>query len=275
MPHSLRVVLVFGFVFAGSALAFAQALPTTQPNFLNIVIEEVKPGRTAEHAKIEAGWPAAYEKAKSTDYYLALVSMSGPPQAWYVSPWASQAAIGENMKREDADPGLSAELARLSRVDADMLTGIRTVLLSARKDLSYGAYPDLARQRFAQFSWWRVRPGHEAAFDNAAKAYAAAAKRTGNTGGFRVYQVIAGGTGSTYLISSSAPSYADFDRTMAEGEKTMKGFSPEEGMGLEKFMKESVLSVETQRFRVDPVQSYVPRETRAQDPAFWMPKAAK
>jgi hypothetical protein len=33
-----------------------------------------------------------------------------------------------------------------------------------------------------------------------------------------------------------------------------------------------IISVETQRFRVDPAMSYVDEATRAQDPAFWNPK---
>jgi hypothetical protein len=272
---TLRVFAVASVILGTCTVARAQPLPTTQPNLLEIVIEDVKHGRAAEHAKHEAGWPAAYEKSKSTAYYLALVSMSGPPQAWYIAPWESHAAIGENMKRDDGDPALTAELSRLSRLDAEMLNGSRTVLVSARKDLSYGAYPDLARQRYFEFTWFRVRPGHEAGFEAAARAYGAAAKRTGNSGAFRVYQIVAGGNSPTYLVTSSVASYADFDRTMADGEKTMKGFTQEEGMKLEKAMADGVISVETQRFRVDPLQSYVPRETRAQDPAFWMPKPAK
>jgi hypothetical protein len=59
---------------------------------------------------------------------------------------------------------------------------------------------------------------------------------------------------------------------MTDDAKTMKGFNTEEGMAMQKFMLEGVVNLETQRFRVDPVQSYVPKETRAQDPAFWMPK---
>lgn len=276
MSIASRCALAVAFVILGTCtLANAQALPASQPNLLRIVIEDVKPGRTAEHAKTEAGWPAAYEKAKSTAYYLALVSLTGAPQAWYVEPSESHAAIDANMKRDDADPVLTAELTRLSRLDADMLNGTRTVLLSARKDLSYGAFPDLARQRFFEFSWFRVRPGHEGGFEAAAKAYAAASKRAGNSGAFRVYEIIAGGNGPTYLISSSVASYADFDRTMADGQKTMKGFTPDEGAMMQKFMAEGVISIETQQFRVDPGQSYVPRETRAQDLAFWMPKPAK
>ena len=59
---------------------------------------------------------------------------------------------------------------------------------------------------------------------------------------------------------------------MAEGETTMKGMTPEEMGVLGKFMKESVLNVSTNRYRLDPGQSYVNAETKAMDPAFWAKK---
>ena len=160
-------------------VAIAQTLPTSQPNMITIVREEVKLGRDADHAKVEAGWPAAYEKAKSPDYYLAMTSMTGAPEAWYVTAYASHAAIGDSLKREDGDAVLTAELTRLRRADADMITSVRVMQARARTDLSYGAYPDLAKQRFFEMTWFRVRPGHELQFEAAGKAYGAAAKRTG------------------------------------------------------------------------------------------------
>jgi hypothetical protein len=254
------------------SVALAQTLPTAQPNMITIVREEVKLGRDVDHARVEAGWPAAYEKAKSPDYYLAMTSMTGAPEAWYVTAFASHAAIGDSFKREDGDAVLTAELARLRRADAEMINSVRIVQARALKDLSYGAYPDLATQRFFEITWFRVRPGHEQQFEAAAKAFGAAAKRAGATSSYRVYEVVAGVPGPTYVIFSSVGSYSEFDQSMTDGEKTMKGASTEEGMALQKFMLEGVVNVETQRFRLDPVQSYVPRETRAQDPAFWMPK---
>jgi hypothetical protein len=253
-------------------VAIAQTLPTSQPNMITIVREEVKLGRDADHAKVEAGWPAAYEKAKSTDYYLAMTSMTGAPEAWYVTAYASHAAIGDSLKREEGDAVLTAELTRLRRADADMINSVRVIQATARKDMSYGAYPDLATQRFFEISWFRVRPGHEQQFEAAAKAYGAAAKRAGTNGGYRIYEVVAGVPGPTYLIFSSVGSYGEFDQSMTDGEKIMKSANTEESTTLQKFMLEGVVNVETQRFRVDPVQSYVPKETRAQDPAFWMPK---
>lgn len=90
---------------------------------------------------------------------------------------------------------------------------------------------------------------------------------------YRAYEMIAGVPGpTTYLIMSSVATFAELDQVMADGEKTMKGFTAQEGPELQKFLAEGVINTETQRFRVDPAQSYVPRETRMQDPAFWMPK---
>jgi hypothetical protein len=260
------------FLISGTGAALAQTLPTTQPNMITIVREEVKVGRIAEHQKIEAGWPAAFEKAKSPYYYLALVSTTGPTEAWYISAFESNAAIGDSMKREDSDPVLSAELARLQRADADVVSGVRMMQASARKDLSFGTFPDITKERFFEITWFRVRPGHEAQFEAAGKAYGASAKRADANSSYRVYEITAGVPGPTYLVISSVPSYADFDRMTTDGEKTMKGFNPDEGTAMQKFMLEGVLNMETQRFKLDPVQSYVPKEVRSQDTAFWMPK---
>jgi hypothetical protein len=62
---NLSASLVAIVSLAGVSVAFGQALPTTQPNYLQIYREEVKIGRSAEHVKVEAGWPLAYEKAKN------------------------------------------------------------------------------------------------------------------------------------------------------------------------------------------------------------------
>jgi len=269
---SRRLGLVFLTLFLVVPVAANAQLPTSQPNLITIAREEVKLGRDADHAKVEAGWPAAYEKAKSPDYYLAMTSMTGAPEAWYVSAYASHAAIGDSMKRDDADPVLTAELTRLRRADADMINSVRTMQARARPELSYGAYPDMAKQRFFEITWFRVRPGHEAQFEAAGKAYGSAAKRAGVTAAYRVYEIVAGIPGPTYLIFSSMTSMGELDQAMMDGDKIMKGATPDEGNALQKLMLEGVVNVETQRFRLDPVQSYVPKATRDQDPAFWIPK---
>lgn len=262
----LPVLLSLGLASAASS----QGVPTSQPSLLTIVREQVKSGHVAAHAATEAGWPAAYAKAKFTDYYLGMVSMTGPNEAWYVAPYASHTAFGESMKRESADPVLSAELSRLARADADHLDGLRTLHAMAMPELSYGAFPDLAMARFWEITTFRVRPGQEEAFAAAAKAYAAAARRAAPNASWRTYSVIAGMPGPTFLIFGSVRAFAEFDNVMKEGEGMMKAFTPEE-LGVLQKSAGALISVETQRFRLDPTQSYVDDAAKAKDPAFWSP----
>ena len=268
-PHVLLAIACLAYAASASAQG---GLPTSQPNYLSIVREEVKLGRSADHERIEAGWPAAYEKASSPDYYLAYVSTTGRSEAWFVAPYDSHKAMGDSVKRENDNAVLSAEVQRLQKADADVLSNLSIIQAMARQDLSLGAFPDIAKTRFVEITTFHVRPGHEGGFEAAAKAYGSAAKRAAPDTSFRVYEVMAGIPGPTYFVFSSTQSFADFDRAIEEGKATRNGASEEERGILEKFSADGLVSVETQRFRIDPAMSYVPKATRASDPAFWMPK---
>jgi hypothetical protein len=271
---NLRTALVTLPAMLYGGVAAAQGLPTSQPAQLMIVREQVKLGRGAEHARIETGWPAAYAKAKSTDYYLAMTTLTGGNEAWFLVPFANNAAIGDAMRMEASDTVLAAELQRLSRADAEVLTDARTITAMARPDLSHGAFPDLNRQRFWEITTFRVRPGHEAGFEAAAKAYGAATERTAPGSSYRVYEVTAGMPSPTFLVFESVESYAQFDTLAATGQRIFQSFTPDELTTMNRFLSEGLVTSENNRFRLEPQMSYVPAETRATDPAFWLPRRA-
>jgi hypothetical protein len=274
MKNKTAVSLALSTVCAaGSAsTVLAQALPTSQPKYMNIIRERVKLGRASDHAKHEAGWPAAYEKAKGTQTYLALASTTGSPEVWYITPFESHAAFDEVTRKEEADPVLSAELERLQRADAEYLTDLRNWQASARPDLSHGTFPDVSKVRFYEITVFQVKPGYENAFAGVAKAYAGAAGRSAPKASWRVYEVIAGAPSGTFLVFSSLQSYGEFDQAIADNVSMMKSFSAEDAISLQKFSAEGMISAETNRFRLDPLQSYVTRSVRESDQAFWMPK---
>lgn len=257
-----------------SVAAMAQGVPTTQPGLISIVKEQVKPGRNAEHEKFEAGWPAAYEAAKSQFNYIALTSLTGGNEAWFVSTFASNGALGQSMREESTNAVLGAELARLARGDADFITGSTTVQAAARPDISFGAFPNIAKQRYWAITTFRVRPGHEAGFDAAVKTYFGSAKRNAPSASFRTYQVVAGMPGPTYLVFASVADFAEFDQSAANGNKIMGGMTADESALMQKFAAEGLIGEETQRFSLNAQMSFVNKETKDQDPAFWMPKKA-
>jgi len=271
MTRPLAALQAALLLVSSASFAFSQGMPTSQPNLIQITREEVKTGHNAMHSAFEAGWPAAFAKAKSPNYYLAMVSLTGPNEAWYVSPYASHAALGESMKLENDDKALSTELARLQKGDADHINSVRTIQAVARTDLSYGAFPDMGLARFWEVTTFRVRPGYDEAFANVAKTYAAAAKRAAPGMSWRTYEVMAGIPGPTFFVFSSVQSFAEFDKGMQDGMAIGKSFTPEEQQMLEKFSSSGLINAETQRFRLDPVQSYVDAATKAKDPKFWSP----
>jgi hypothetical protein len=246
-----------------------QAPPRAQPPLLTIVIEEIKLGRAAAHEAVESGWPAAYAKAKAADSYLALESMTGTNEIWFVAPYDSYAKEGEALKRDESDPVLSAELARLRREDAEFLSGARTIQLVARTDLSYGAFPDIARARFWDITTFRVRPGHDAQFEAAAKLYGELSKRVAPNSSYRTYNVSAGMPGGTYVIFSSVNNYAEFDQAMAAGNAVWAGMTAKERAVFDNFARDGMISVITNRYRLSPTMSYVDDATKAVDAAFW------
>ena len=254
---------------SSASVVLSQGMPTSQPGLITIVREEVKPGHGAMHATFEAGWPAAYAKAKSPYYYLAMVAMTGPNESWYVSPYASHASYAEGMKSESDDKVLAAELARLQKGDADHINYSRQMHAAARPDLSYGTFPDMGLARFWEITTFRVRPGYEEGFASAAKAYAAAAKRAVPNMSWRTYEVVAGLPGPTYLVFSSVQSFGEFDKSMQQGMDVGKAFTPDELSTLQKFSTAGLINAETQRFRLDPKQSYVDAPTKAKDTKFW------
>jgi hypothetical protein len=262
----LSVLSVAGV--GSTTTALAQGLPKSQPKLLTIIREEVKTGRNEEHSRHEAGWPAAFEKAKSPDYYIAITSLTGANEAWYFIPSESKAAFGESMKRQDKDPVLSAEMTRLSLADAQYINSSKTIQAIANPELSVGDFPDVNKIRFFEITVFRVHPGHEMQFEDAAKAYSAARKGADAKSGYRFYQVIAGMPMPTYLVIASAEDYGEFDQKLAAGMATWKEATADEKNILQKAGTEAIISSEVNRFRVDPRQSYVPKETRESDPEF-------
>jgi hypothetical protein len=88
---------------------------------------------------------------------------------------------------------------------------------------------------------------------------------------YRVYEVIAGMPGPTYLVFSSTKTFGEFDKDLAAGDAIFKGMTTEERAGMQKF-GEGLVNAETHRFRLSPEMSYVPRDVRTGDPEFWTPK---
>ena len=132
-PTKALLLLTTSMVLGSVQINHAQGLPTEQPKVLTIIREHVKVGRAADHSKYEAGYPAAMEKAKSPDYYLAITSLSGPSEAWYLLSQPSFTKVAESMKRDEKDALLTAQMDQLDAGDAANISAVETIRTIAHK----------------------------------------------------------------------------------------------------------------------------------------------
>lgn len=271
VPASLSLLAAAVLVAGGTAM-IAQSLPTTQPKIVQIYREQIKPGHIAAHKANESGWPAAFAQAKSPDYYLAMESMTGSPEVWFVGNFESYTAWGKAMDRDAADSTLTAATDRLQAADAEHLNGLDVLEAVAAPELSHGAFPDLNKQRFWNITVWRIRPGHDADFVATHAAYVKIATTAAPNASWRTYRVTGGMPNGTYITFSSVASFGQFDRSMAEGDAAGKAMTPQDQALFSKFFSESVINQTSNKYRLDASMSYVSPETRATDPAFWNKK---
>jgi hypothetical protein len=257
---------------AASAPLVAQAVPTAPRKIIQIYRERLKPGMEAAHEANESGWPQAFAAARSPMYYLAMSSMTGHPEVLFVSSYDSYTSWAKDMASTEGNAELSAQLSRLATADGPYLESLDVIEARYEPDLSYGAFPDLNKQRFWNISIWRIRPGHDKNFVDASAAYMAIVKRSGVTTSWRTYAVTDGLPSGTFLMFSSVAAFGDLDTDMANGAAIWKAATPDEQARLAKFFSESVVFTTSNRYRLSPTMSYVSAETKATDPAFWNKK---
>lgn len=265
---SLRSVALLSF--AVSSLS-AQSTP---PQYVQIFREEVKMGRVNQHAVHEAGWPRAFAKAKTPNYYLALTTMFGPAEAWFLEGHPSFAALDSANKAVEKAPGLTAELDRLHQGDAANVNNTRTLLAMYIPDLSNAGGITPPEARAWEVTIFRVRPGRDEAFASAAKLYMKKVQEAGVSTPWAVYYVLAGMPGPTFLVFAPRRSFVDLDPINGPGAAIEKAIMSDEAARKQfATAAEGYISVESLIFAPSPAMSYLPADFIAQDTKYWSAKA--
>ena len=159
----MRIRLMTLFAACMLAAFAAQALAQTPPppKVLSIFREDVKAGRGKAHAKLEAGYAAALRKAKWNTYSLALASVTGVGDAWFLTGYPSLEAMETDDRNVDKNAALSAEFERLDEQDAQFRTNQRQMIAVLQENLSYQQNVDIAHMRYFDVITFRVRPGQD------------------------------------------------------------------------------------------------------------------
>jgi hypothetical protein len=259
-----------------TSIALAQEQTTSgPPKVLQIIREEVKPGKGAAHEKVEAGWPRAFANAKSPTHYIAMTSVTGPSEAWFVSGFDSLASWEKDRLDNEKNTALTAELNQLDEKDGALLSGIRSVVATYREDLSYRATGvNIGQMRYFYVNTFRIRPGHENDYIQANKIVRDAHEKANVPEHWAVFQVMSGMPSGTYLTFQPLKSLAEVDAFPQTHGKAYQEATGDDGrQKLRELASAGTLSSEVAIFSFSPKMSYASKEVASADPDFWTPKA--
>jgi len=272
MIHATVRSLLARLVFLVAPALLAQGGVQPPPPLMLFVREEVKPGHGSVHAATESAWARAMAKGKSTDHYLGMTALTGPSEAWFIMGYASYADWEAKQNEQENNPALKKEVDKIAREDGEHLTGTRTLLGALRKDLSFGPAVDIGKMRYMRVRTFRIKQGHNKAFEEGVKVALAAYEKSHYPASFAFYEIAAGTGSPTFIVLRPMKSLADLD-AVAVAEKAFQEALGEDGQkAMQKVFADTVNAVENQLLAFSPKLSFPGPGTIATDPAFWTVK---
>lgn len=263
------LVAIAGLTLASPALR-AQGAPPP-PTILEIMTESIKPGHNSAHLRTAAGWPRAFARANVAIHWLGMAQETGPGEVWYVSGYPSLAALEEAGKSIETAPGLGDELDRLWTAEGEHVNGTSRILARYRPELSNHTGAVIPTMRYFQIITFRVRPGKEATFADAATSYLDVVKKAGVQAQtpWATYQVIAGMPGPTFMVWVPFKSLADMDMSSPVSAAVAKAMTEEVAKKFAGLASEGYFSETVHFMRFNPRLSHLPADFVAADPEFW------
>jgi quinol monooxygenase YgiN len=250
-----------------------------QGDYLDVYVAHVKPEKVADFEALARKVVDA-NRHNNGDHWMALETVYGEGDTYmFVSGRQNYAEI---------DKGGDAFFGALNKAYGkdgaqkilhdweSCLSGSRSELRKRRWDLSRKA-PDAAsyakfigESRVLRTTAVHVRPGHIAEFEDLLKEAKTAGERAANTQAVLVSQVIEGGRGTTFYITSLRTGLGGFDNnpTLHEilGEEGYKKF--------QQLSADSIANTDSAIYRFSAELSNPPQEVIAAAPDFWNPKPA-
>jgi hypothetical protein len=267
----MRITLLYTSFALIYGLAAAQA-QNGPPPVIRIYVEQVRPGKNPAHEKSESAYARTFAKVNYPAHYIALDSMAGNNEAWFVESHASFAAVEKAEKAGEAAT-VKAELDQAMATDGEYLSGVRSLIGVYRGDLSYDpeGSPSMAKTRYMNVITVRIKMGTEQRLLSTVSDLIKIYKNVSMPQAALVYQMISGAPTGTYLIFEPMASLADWDKYPAIMQ-SIRDTAARKFDAVEKEFADFTTLEEGRLMSVNPRMSYVSKEIIAGDPDFWAPK---
>ncbi|MBZ5570345.1 MAG: hypothetical protein LAO09_00520 [Acidobacteriia bacterium] len=248
-----------------------------QGDYLDVYIVKVKPEKMTDFNAL-AKKMADANRRNNGDNWMALETLYGEGD--------TIAFISTRQDYADVEKASTAFMTALNKAyskeaSEKMLRDWESCLISSRSELrkrrwdlsrkapdaaSYAKF--LGESRVLRTTAVHVRPGHVADFEALLKDAKTAGEQNPHTQPVLVSQVIEGGTGTIFYVSTLRTSLAGFDNN-----PTIHDILGDEGY--KKFLQintEAVESTQSTLMRFSPELSNPPQDVLAVAPDFWQPK---
>ncbi len=263
------------------AVAVCLAAPAAvhaQGDYLDVFIVKVKPEKHADFLAISKKYAEANRRFNG-DRWIALEAVYGEGNVYqFTSNRKDYADIDKTNEAGmlAANKAFGKETAQKLEQDFNnCLVWSRTELRRRRWDLSRKAPADpeayaklIGESRLLRTTAVHIRPGHVPDFEALMKDVKEAAEKNADTRTVFVSQVIEGGKGATFYVSTLRSSMGGFDHN-----PTLREILGDEG--LKKYQQISADTVETADsalYRFNPDLSNPPDEVAKVAMDFWRPK---
>ena len=270
--HYRSSLLAVALAAAAAPAVLAQAAAAPNPyRVLWVTRESVKPGKGDAHDKLESEWARSLAAAKIPYGALAIRSVTGPRETWFMSGFPSHAEYTRMSKAFDANPALAAVSTRLDPQEGELLADVRGMVLQEREDLSYGAPVSMPQMRYFSVTRISLRPGHLAEFEEVRKLVKQAHETARVADNHSVYEATAGAPAGTFFIFVPRKSLAELDDvTKIHGAEYLAALGGDDGRKKIAAMQANYLiSSQTDHFAFVPSQSIVGANWAKEDPTYW------
>jgi hypothetical protein len=271
MKMILMAAVALACITSGAAVLRAQDQTSPIPKVLLIDREMVKFGKDAPHAKNEAAFAKAFASAKSPGRYLAVTTMSGPSEAWFLVGFDSYAEW-EKADQYDEQHKVDDLVAPLIEKDTEYVSDGNQVVATYNEKWSYRPGMNIAEMRYFEVETIRLRAGHDKDWEDIAALYKATAEKINLDEHDIFFEARYGAPNGTLYIFTPRKSLADLDAAIGTGKAFDDALGADGQKKWAQLLEAAIATDSTTLVRFSPEMSYAPDDWVKADPGFWKPK---
>jgi len=271
MKKILMAAIALACFTGGSAVTLRAQEQNPPPKVLLIMREMVKVGKGTAHEKNEAAFARAFAAAKAPDRYLAVTTMSGPSEAWFLEGFGSF-ADWEKTNKADDEPKISAAVMPYMEKDADYISDGNQTVATFNEKWSYRPAMSMADMRYFEVETIRLRPGHDKDWEDLVTLFKTTADKINMDEHDLFYEGRYGAPAGTIYIFTPRKSLADLDAALGAGKAFQDALGPEGQKKWAQLVEETIANDNTTLVEFSPQMSLPPDAWVKSDPDYWKPK---